>query len=411
MDNQEKINSAVKIAQSYILLYLKEYLDSEELTNIENLFKNCPIVVEELNTSNNEFGKNVQVGGLAEDDKIVIGLSEVDKVNLNNEFELNKLLGIIIHEYAHKIRSLKNQYGEMLEESFASIFAEVCINNARLKLSDNQEIKEPFEMLNSVDYQRYESQIRAILYVLKQNGLDQKLVAEYIAGNQEKFKQSCIQIFGEDFDNYFNSINRKDNENSEQIIIKIIANYIKQRGLNISNYWKKNNRLTQDNLYFKGSPTLVRAIINAGVESFKLEEQEFYKYYESSEKIASENDRFINQEKIDRIKQFIETNFSLKGKSLEEIYDTIIDLCSAYIQRQSRDDEESKIFITEINRIIPDIESFKTKFISLRVSGQDKSIFDNLDLDNITYNDVMLNMNKLLQIESMDNDELGGIKR
>lgn len=411
MDNQEKINSAVKIAQSYILLYLKEYLDSEELTNIENLFKNCPIVVEQLNTSNNEFGKNVQVGGLAEDDKIVIGLSEVDKVNLNNEFELNKLLGIIIHEYAHKIRSLKNQYGEMLEESFASIFAEVCINNARLKLSDNQEIKEPFEMLNSVDYQRYESQIRAILYVLKQNGLDQKLVAEYIAGNQEKFKQSCIQIFGEDFDNYFNSINRKDNENSEQIIIKIIANYIKQRGLNISNYWEKNNRLTQDNLYFKGSPTLVRAIINAGVESFKLEEQEFYKYYESSEKIASENDRFINQEKIDRIKQFIETNFSLKGKSLEEIYDTIIDLCSAYIQRQSRDDEESKIFITEINRIIPDIESFKTKFISLRVSGQDKSIFDNLDLDNITYNDVMLNMNKLLQIESMDNDELGGIKR
>ncbi len=411
MDNQEKINSAVKIAQSYILLYLKEYLDSERLTNIENLFKNCPIVVEQLNTSNNEFGKNVQVGGLAEDDKIVIGLSDVDKVNLSNEFELNKLLGIIIHEYAHKIRSLKNQYGEMLEESFASIFAEVCINNARLKLSDNQEIKEPFEMLNSVDYQKYEFQIRAILYVLKQNGLDQKLIAEYIADSQEKFKQTCIQIFGEDFDNYFNSINSKYNENSEQIIIKIITNYIKQRGLNISNYWGNNNRLVQDNLYFKGSPTLARAIINVGVENFKPEEQEFYKYFESSVKIASENDRFINQEKIDRIKQFIENNFSLKGKSLEEIYDTIIDLCSTYIQHQSRDDEESKIFITEINRIIPNIESFKTKFIILRVSGQDKSIFDNLNLDNITYNDVMINMDKLLQIESMDNNELGGIKK
>ena len=73
-------------------------------------------------------------GGIAEKDKIVIGLSDVDKVSINNEYELNKLLETIIHEYVHKIRSLKNQYGEMLEESFASIFAEICINNARLKL-------------------------------------------------------------------------------------------------------------------------------------------------------------------------------------------------------------------------------------------------------------------------------------
>ena len=32
---------------------------------------------------------------------------------------------------------MNNQYGEMLEESFASIFAEVCINNARIKLRNN----------------------------------------------------------------------------------------------------------------------------------------------------------------------------------------------------------------------------------------------------------------------------------
>lgn len=300
----------------------------------------------------------------------------------------------------------------MLEESFASIFAEICINNARLKLSDNQENKESFEMLDSVDYQKYESQIRAILYVLKQNGLDYNLIAEYIAGNQEKFKQSCVQIFGEDFNNYFNSINSRDNDRTEQMIIELIANYIKQNGLNISNYWKNNsNQLTQDNLYFKGSPTLSRAVVNCGIESFKPEEQEFYKYFESSVKVSNDNDSFISQEKVDRIRQFIKTKYSLKDKSVDEIYDTIIDLCSAYIQYQNRDDEESKIFITEIKKIIPDIESFKTKFISLRVSGQDKNIFDNLDLANITYSDVMINMNKLLQTKNTDNDELGGIKR
>ena len=167
MDNQEKINSVVKIAQSYILLFLKEYMDSDEISNVELLFQSCPVVVEQLSIENNEFAKSTKVGGIAEKDKIVIGLSDVDKVNINNEYELNKLLGTIIHEYAHKIRSLKNQYGEMLEESFASIFAEICINNARLKLSNNEEMKEPFEMLTSVNYQKYESQVRALLYILK----------------------------------------------------------------------------------------------------------------------------------------------------------------------------------------------------------------------------------------------------
>lgn len=411
MDNQEKINSIVKIAQSYILLFLKEYMNSEQLSNVENLFINCPVIIDKIQTETNEFGKNTNIGGISQNDKISISLSDVEKTNLNNEIELNKLLGIIIHEYAHKIRAINNEYGEMFEESFASIFAEVCINNARLKLSNNEENKEPFEMLTSVNYQKYESQVRALLYILKQNNLDQRLIAEYIAGNQENFKQVCVRIFGENFNNYFNSISSRDNEKTEQMVIELITNYIKQNGLNISNYWENNNQLTKDNVYFKGSPTLSRAVVNCGIESFKPEDQEFYKYFEYSVKIANNNDSFISQEKIDRIRQFIETKFYLKGKSLEEIYDTIIDLCSTYIQHQNRDDEESKIFITEIKRIIPDIESFKTKFISLRVSGQDKNIFDNLDLANITYSDVMINMNKLLQTKNTDNNELGGIKR
>ena len=406
MDNQVKIDSTIKLAQSYILLFLKEYINSDELSNIENLFKTCPIIIEQLNFKNNEFGNSSKIGGITIEDKIVISLDSINTINIKNEIELNKLLGTIIHEYAHKIRALKNQYGEMLEESFASIFAEVCINNARLKLSDNKENKIPFEMLNSVNYQKYESQIRALLYVLKQNKLDKKLIVEYIAGKQEKFKQTCLQIFGADFNNYFNSINDRNNENSEQLIIELITKYIKQNGLNISNYWENNNnQLTLDNLYFKGSPTLAKIVVNTGINYFNLEEHKFYKYYESSVKIADENANFIDQEKNTKIRKFIEEKFSLKGKSLEEIYDTIIDLCSTYIQHQNKNDEESKIFIAEIKKIIPDIEDFKSKFINLRISKQDKNIFNNLDLANVTYSDITLNMDKLLQV-----DTLGGIE-
>ena len=102
----------------------------------------------------------------------------------------------------------------------------------------------------------------------------------------------------------------------------------------------------------------------------------------------------------------------MQGKSLEEIYDTVIDLCSTYISHQNLDDEESKIFIEELNKVIPNMEDFKAKFINLRVSGNDKNIFDNLDLENISYNDIISSMNKLLQIDNIETDiGIGGIKR
>ncbi len=399
MSNEEKLFSCVKLAQSYISLFLKEQMNSEQLQNVESLFLSCPVVVDNNSQEVIEFGKTTNIGGQATTDKISISLSDIEKTNINNEFELNKLLGTIIHEYAHKIRAINNVYGEMFEEAFASIFAEVCINNARLKLSDNQDNKEVFEMLDSVNYQKFESQVRGILYILKQKNLDQKLIAEYIAGNQEKFKQACTQIFGNTFIEYFNTISSRNNDASETLLIGIIIQYIKQNGLNICEYWHKDaNQLSQNNVYFRGSPTLCKGIVAAGKESFKPEEQEFYRYCKSSVEIANENSSFINQEKIDRIKHLIETKFSLKGKSLEEIYDTIIDLCSTYIQHQNRDDEESKIFIEEITKMIPNINSFKTKFVNLRVAGLDKSIFENIDLENITYNDIISNMDKLLNI-------------
>ena len=123
-------------------------------------------------------------------------------------------------------------------------------------------------------------------------------------------------------------------------------------------------------------------------------------------------DNFINNEKVNRVREYIEKNFSLKEKSPEEIYDTILELCSAYIQQKNKDSEESKIFIQEIQRIIPDIDDFKTRFVNLRVAGLDKSIFENMNLESITYDDITLSMNKILQIGNQeDNRKIGGIKR
>lgn len=411
MKNEEKLSIITKLAKTYIILFLKEYVNSEQLSNIENLFKNCSVVLEDLNSKGNGIDRNTNIGGITQEDKIIINISDIKKMNINNEIELNKVLGTIIHEYAHKIKSLNSTYGEMFEESFASVFAEVCINNARLISNDKDNI-EPFEMLNSVNYQKYESQVRALLYILKQNNLDKQLIAEYIAGSQDKFKQKCIEIFGYEFSNYFNVVSSRDNKESEHILIEIITKYIKEKGLNISNYWKDNSNLTQDNLYFKGSPTLEKAVVNSGSKNFSSEGLESYKAFEYSVKVANENDNFINNEKVSRVRDHIEKNFSLNGKSPEEIYDTVLELCSAYIQQKNKDSEESKIFIQEIQRIIPDIDDFKTKFVKLRVAGLDKSIFENMNLESITYDDITLSMNKILQIENQENNsKIGEIKR
>ena len=128
--------------------------------------------------------------------------------------------------------------------------------------------------------------------------------------------------------------------------------------------------------------------------------------------IINENDNFINNEKVSRVRDYIEKNFSLNGKSPAEIYDTVLELCSAYIQHKNKDSEESKIFIQEIQRIIPDIDDFKTKFVNLRVAGLDKSIFENMNLESITYDDITLSMNKILQMKNQeDNSKIVGIKR
>ena len=87
----------------------------------------------------------------------------------------------------------------MFEEASASIFAEMCINYSKVKNHDSK--NKLFNMLTSVDYQRAESQVRAILYTLKQRNMEISMMTEYILGDENKFKQVRIDIFGGSFEN------------------------------------------------------------------------------------------------------------------------------------------------------------------------------------------------------------------
>lgn len=390
---EEKLKQAVNIAQKYILLLLNNYLTPEQLFQINELFKNCSVEFQEIPKETSLFKPCGKVAGLATNDRIIIDSKKLKYTNLAIDIERDNLVGTIIHEYAHKIRRLNNNYGEMLEESFATIFAELCINNA--KLNDKSLNQEAFTMATSYEYQKYESEVRALLYILKQHNLDKQMIIEYITNQDNKFKNVCEQILGFEFSTYFNTISNKNNQNSEQLLINLLSKYIRKNGIDLKSYWDNGQNL-ENNLYVIGSKTLSKAVVEAGIESLSEDQKEYYKpcqywaeYYEKEEKLDNEV-YFAN------IRATIEKRYSIVGKTKEEIYDTILDLCSDYIFYKSKDDKDSKTFINEIERMFPEIEDFKAKFIMLRRIGKDSEVLENIDITNPTYIEIYNNINFLV---------------
>ena len=83
--NDEKLNKIVKVAQSYILLFLKEFMNTEELQRIEKMFQEYPVIADRIDNSHTQLGRKENIGGMAEKDRIVVCLDCVNRVNLNNE--------------------------------------------------------------------------------------------------------------------------------------------------------------------------------------------------------------------------------------------------------------------------------------------------------------------------------------
>lgn len=395
-----KLNAVVRMAQERVITLLTDFSNERAIAKARTVFVNYPIILKHIDTQNNEFNKTTQVGGYAAAEKIVISQHDIQYCDLNTEQELDKMLGTIIHEYAHKFRQVDFQYGNMFEEASASIFAEMCVNYSKVKNNDSKNTL--FNMLTSVDYQGAESQVRSILYALKQRNMDISMMIEYILGDENRFKQVCTEIFGNSFENYFNQAtnipqSQQHTSMSEELLTQMLTEYMKTNQVSLKDYWASNKGIVSPtNLYFHGSPTLCKSVVNAGREFVRDDEKELFGYFEYSVKVNQEQTQFVEDEKRTRIKNKINQDFNLSGKSKEDIYDTLVDLCSSYIQHKSRDDEEAVIFLEELKKVIPNIDEFADTFIQLREARFDSTVLDNIDLANISYSQVFSQMSSLL---------------
>lgn len=399
----QKLDTVVKLAQSKIITFLSDYTNADTINKVKEVFNKYPVIMGGTERNVNVFGKEKVIGGLATPDDIKIPRSSVEHCSLTEDYEIDKLVGIIIHEYAHQFRKINSKYGKMFEESFASIFAETCINYSKLKNNtNNSESPELFNMLDSIEYQQSESQVRALLFTLKDRGMDVGLMLEYVLGNENYFKQQCTQIFGQNFDAYYNEIinleeNKQNISPSEQMLIQLISNYINTNNMSVKNYWGDNKNIAStNNLYFTGSPTFCAGVVAAGKDSLRPDEQNLYQYFEYSTKVEQEKRQFVDDEKRTRIQNMITQKYGLSGKTPEQLHETLMDICSDYIQLKSRTDEEGIIYLEEVKKVIPNIEEFSSTFKQLRVSGLDKKMLENIDLNNISYSSLFTTMDSMI---------------
>lgn len=405
-----KLNTVVRMAQEKIITLLTDIHNEQAIAKARAVFSNYPVVLENIEIQKNEFGKTTQVGGYATSDRIVINQNDIQSIDLNTPYELDKILGTIIHEYAHKFRT---SYGNLFEEASASIFAEMCINYSKVK--NNEQSKELFNMGTSVDYQKAESQVRGILYVLKQKNMDIGMMVEYILGDENRFKQVCGQIFGSSFDTYFTqanstSISQQFTNESEKIITQILTDYIKNNQISYKDYWSSGKNIASPtNLYFSGSPVLVQSVVNAGIDAIREDEKDLYRTFEYTSRVNQEQSQFIENEKRTRIRNKLEQSFNLSGKSSDDIYDSLVDICSTYIQHKSSDSEESIIYVEELKKLIPNIEEFSDTFKQLRVARLDSTILDNMDLSSISYSQIYDKMVSLMPKPKTEQSDVGYI--
>lgn len=405
-----KLNTVVRMAQEKIITLLTDIHNEQAIAKARAVFSNYPVVLENIEVQKNEFGKTTQVGGYATSDRIVINQNDIQSIDLNTPYELDKVLGTIIHEYAHKFRT---SYGNLFEEASASIFAEMCINYSKVK--NNEQSNELFNMGTSVDYQKAESQVRGILYVLKQKNMDIGMMVEYILGDENRFKQVCGQIFGSSFDTYFTqanstSISQQFTNESEKIITQILTDYIKNNQISYKDYWSSGKNIASPtNLYFSGSPVLVQSVVNVGIDAIREDEKDLYRTFEYTSRVNREHSQFIEDEKRTRIRNKLEQSFNLSGKSSDDIYDSLVDICSTYIQHKSSDSEESIIYVEELKKLIPNIEEFSDTFKQLRVARLDSTILDNMDLSSISYSQIYDKMVSLMPKPKTEQSDVGYI--
>jgi len=388
-ERQKDFQKVVKMAQDRIIDFLEDYSDSETLKKARAAFAKYPVVLSDTSNSKNEItGKSDVSAGAAGHDKITIDGSQFVSSSTNNHHELDDLMGTIIHEYAHEFRRDSGaNYQKSFEESAASVFAEMCINHANAKSIGSA--AELFQSTDIFDYRYSQNELRAILYVLKKHNLDVTLLTKYVFGDELDFVKKCCELFGDEFQVYFNEATgkqtfNKDTSKSQEMLDKMFKDYISENKLSYEDYYAKKNATT--NLYAPASSVIAKGIAESGDKVLLNSEKNLYQDFAYENRVNNESVNNYNSDIRSAIIKNIDSKYTLKGKNNDQIYDTLMDLCTDYNTYRNRSDDEARIFTSEIKKRIPNIDELSVNFRTSRVNGVRTEFLAGIPSAEITYN-------------------------
>ena len=387
----------VKEAKKIILEFMDEYFSTEGTAKAKEVFESSEIYF----VDRDFFSRSGVRGECDKDSGNIYLLSELNRAEFyidTEDLEGEDALHTVIHEFAHAFRRANSEFGHKFEEGFAETFTRMCMVNSKIKRLPNRDknmLQPSIYCRSSADYEKAESQISAIMYVLSKQGLENQLLEEYLLGSQETFKQKCIEIFGKDFDEYFELASSSNDEyynnisnenlNSEAKLVRILSQYIKDNNLSIKDYADHTCWL----LFSKNSKTMALAVDEAGIEFLGEDEKRYFKYFETTAKNAKQEEIETFYGKKNKVKTLIAEEYNLSGKSKEEIYRISQKICGEYFKRKFSKEIENTTFIEEIKKLIPDIESFANEMIELNYYSLSTSFLDNVDLENITFENIV----------------------
>jgi hypothetical protein len=393
------------LAKETICSFFGDHVSQEAKEKAKGLLDEIPIELVHIEKSKNIYGKNLTPAAYMRGQVMYLDMNSIKSLESRDKHSVDEIVALIIHEYFHGLRKQghKDNAG-YFEEGFADLFAEMCINNERIKTNREDGL---YITPSSLEYERAERQVRTIMFSLKEKGKDIEALSEFLLGEDSKFLEICTSIFGEKFDDYFNQVNNMDlNVNySTDLLTEMVSKLIEDNEIDLRNIPIDLTQLSPNNLYFVNNYIFSKSVELIEEDKITEEQSTFIKDNEDGKRISEEYDQEKDTARDERIREYIKERFDLKDKTQEEVHDTVVDLASDYIQRKDSPYEEDIIFFKELEEQIPFLEDFVEIFKELRLERKDKQILDNMDLEDISYEKIYSKMQTMRPKEELDLEE------
>lgn len=386
LDN--KLQRIVNISQEIIKQFVGDVYGQETLNKINNIFNNYKFSIAYDEFSNNNFGAETNY------DNNTITVTS----NLLTKWKSNIIIASIIHEYAHCFSriNLNDQSRSLIEEGFADVFSEICINYNLFKENSIPDIRNNKNIYHSVsNYTEPNEMLRGILFILKQNGKDIIALKEYLFGDKKEFEKVCIDVLGKQFTDFYNDIKninyKRDISQVQNQLVEVFKTYISNNNISLKDY--KNNEIGINNLYGTESKILETACANLDIQ--KLNDDEKYVLINMRKNIE-----LSKKQKIEHLKALADTmreKYRLDNiTSIEDLKNKIIILISDSIEYSSSDNKDKIEKYETLKEIIPEIEKLQKIYLQLRQKNLEDKLYEKLILKNLTYNNILIETSNIL---------------